>query len=101
MSKQSSECNDIREFNFRSSCLCRVYVDYYFHVKAALAWYFWEEDFFGGGLAVGAFWHVRVVEGFAVWAFDSRHFVEVFVYYFHPLFLEFFFGFEFRGFEYE
>jgi hypothetical protein len=52
-------------------------------------------------LAVGAFWHVGVVEGFAVWAFDSGHFVEVFVYYVHSLLLQFFLGLEFRGFEYE
>jgi hypothetical protein len=68
---------------------------------AVLVRYFWEEDFFGGGLAVGAFWFIRVVEGLAVWAFDSGHFVEVFVYYVHPFLLQFFFGLEFRGFEYE
>lgn len=67
--------------------------------SAALTRYFWEEDFFGGSLAVGAFWHVHVVEGFAVWAFDSGHFVEVFVYYFHPFLLQFFFALEFRGFK--
>ena len=68
---------------------------------ASLAGYFWEEDFLGGSLTIRAFWQVRVVEGFAVWAFDSRHFVEVFVYYFHPFLLQFFLVFEFRGFEYE
>jgi hypothetical protein len=68
---------------------------------AVLVRYFWEKDFLGGSLAVRAFWHVHVVEGLAVWAFDSCHFVEVFVYYFHPFLLQFFVAFEFRGFEYE
>jgi len=87
-----------------------VFVDYYFCVEAAgcvrvddwstgLARYFWEKDFFGGSLAIRAFSPIHVVEGLTVWAFDSSHFVEVFIYYLHPFFLQFFFALEFRGLE--
>lgn len=70
-------------------------------MSCSLVGYFWEEDFLGGGSAVRAFLHVHIVEGLAVRAFDSGHFIEVSINYLHPLFLQFLFALEFCGLEYE
>lgn len=63
--------------------------------------YFWEKDFLSGRFAVRAFLHIHIVEGFTIWAFDSGHFIEMFVYYVHPLFLQFFLAPQFRGLKHE
>jgi hypothetical protein len=58
-----------------------------FRVHANLFWDFWEKYLFGVGSTIWAFRLVGRVNCVAIWTFDSHHFIEVFVYYLHLLFL--------------
>ncbi len=64
--------------------------------SARLTGYVWEKDFLCGGSATRTLWPIHIIKGLTIWAFDSSHFIEVFVYYLHPLFLQLFFASQFR-----
>ena len=62
-------------------------------VGPRLTRYVWEKDFLCASSATRTLWPIHIIKGLTIWAFDSSHFIEVFVYYLHPLFLQLFFAF--------